>query len=266
LSKEFYNENLTVQALDALVDNGLALLASCPDAKFRSTAPTGEPLVDWKPEGSTAKLLRKKTKLSTNDWVTLMGKEVLVWSGKLRAKNVHKADVPVFLSRGMVPISPRGMLNLFWDDSRTKSYNKFSLGRSTSMEIEADLAPGSTKVRATKVVQSETQVPFTGFSVVMSTLMHARQVDDPEECYVIVSRSLSPGGAGPHVGSPPSSIEETKNELIWGVNVLQSVPGRPDLTDLTSVSQVSSSLVVQFLAHRVGIMAVESCYSAMRSS
>ena len=266
LSKEFYNQNLTVQALDALVDNGLALLASCPDVRFSNSTTLGEPLVDWKPEGSTAKLLRKKTKLSTDDWVSLMGKEVLVWSGKLRAKDVHKADVPVFLSRGMVPISPRDMLVLFWDDARTKSYNKFSLGRSTSMEFEDDLTPGSKNVRATKVVQSETQVPFTGFSVVMSTLMHARKLDVPEECYVIVSRSLNPGGAGPHVGRPPSSIEESKNELLWGVNVLRSVAGRPDLTDLTSVSQVSSSLVVQFLAHKVGIMAVESCYSAMRSS
>ena len=221
-----------------------------------------DPLVDWKPEGSTAKLLHKKQKLSTDDWVALMGKEVLVWSGKLRAKDARKADVPVFLSRGMVPISPRGMLQLFWDDSRTRSYNKFSLGRSTSMEMEDDLSPDSKSMRATKVVQSETQVPFTSFSVVMSTLMHTRIVDG---CYVIVSRSLNPGRAGSHTGSPSSSIEESKNELVWGVNVIRHVPGEPGMTDLTSVSQVSSSLVVQFLSHKVGIMAVESCYNAMRS-
>lgn len=262
LSKEFYNETLTTKALDALVENGLALLSSCAEAKLDSQAAVGDPIVDWKPEGSTAKLLRKKQKLSTDDWVALMGKEVLVWSGKLRAKDARKADVPVFLSRGMVPISPRGMLQLFWDDSRTKLYNKFSLGRSTSMEMEDDLSPDSKSMRATKVVQSETQVPFTSFSVVMSTLMHARMVDD---CYVIVSRSLNPGRAGSHTGSTSSSVEESKNELVWGVNVIRHVPGEPEMTDLISVSQVSSSLVVQFLSHKVGIMAVESCYNAMRS-
>jgi len=266
LSKEFYNEALTAKALDSLVENGLALLASCPEAKLSGMS-VNEQVVDWKPEGSTSKLLRKKQKLSTDEWVALMGKEVLVWSGKLLAKDVRKADVPVFLSRGMVPISPRGMLQLFWDDSRTKSYNKFSLGRSTSMEFDDDLIPSNgNTMRATKVVQSETQVPFTSFSVVMSTLMHARQISDPEVCYVIVSRSLNPGRAGSQVGNPSSSIEDTKNELLWGVNVLRTVPGKPDVTDLTSVSQVSSSLVVQFLSHRVGLMAVESCYNAMRAT
>ena len=266
LSKDFYDEALAAQALDSLVDNGLSLLASCPDARLGNTIES-EPIVDWKPEGSTAKLLRKKQKLDIDGWVDLMGKEVLVWSGKLRTKNVRKADVPVFLSRGIVPISPHDMLRLFWDDSRTTFYNKFSLGRSTSMEMEDDLeVSGGKTVRATKVVQSETQVPFTSFSVVMSTLMHARQIDDPERCYVIVSRSLNPGRAGSQVGSPSSAIEDSKNELLWGVNVLRAVPGHSNLTDLTSVSQVSSSMVVQFLSHKVGIMAVESCYNAMRSS
>jgi hypothetical protein len=130
------------------------------------------------------------------------------------------------------------------------------------MEMEDDLSPDGKSMRATKVVQSETQVPFTSFSVVMSTLMHARMVDD---CYVIVSRSLNPGRAGSHTGSTSSSVEESKNELVWGVNVIRHVPGEPEMTDLISVSQVSSSLVVQFLSHKVGIMAVESCYNAMRS-
>jgi hypothetical protein len=265
LSKEFANKQLTMQALDALVEGGLALLSSCPEARLQNT-PGCQDLVEWKPEGQTTKLLRKKSKLTPGDWTALMTKEVLVWSGKFKDRNVHKADIPVFLSRGIVPVSPRGMLNLFWDDSRTRSYNKFSLGRSTSMQIEEGLAESSTTVRATKVVQSETQVPFTGFSVVMSTLMHARQLDEPELCYVIVSRSLSPGRAGNHVGSQSTSIHTGKNELLWGVNVLRKVPGNPNLTDLTSVSQVSAAMVAQFLTHRVGIMAVESCYSAMRST
>lgn len=258
---------LTKQALDALIENGLALLSSCPDARLNYQR--SQDLVDWKPEGSTAKLLKKKTKINSEDWVTLMSKEVLIWSGKLKNQDARKADVPVFLSRGIVPVSPKGMLNLFWDDSRTRSYNKFSLGRSTSMEIENSFHASSANnsVRATKVVKSETQVPFTGFSVVMSTLMHARQLQEPQQCYVIVSRSLSPGRAGSHVGSSESAaIDEGKNELLWGVNVLRSVPGHPSVTDLTSISQVSSSLVVQFLTHRVGIMAVESCYSAMRGN
>ena len=226
LSKEYANEQLTMRAIDSLVENGLALISSCPEVQFGQKSGC-DSLVDWKAENSTTKLLKRKSKLSEKDWTSLLAREVLVWSGKLRSKDAHKADVPVFLSRGILPLSPRELLHLFWDDSRTRDYNKFSLGRSTSMEIEQGVANNDdAPPRGTKVVQSETQVPFTGFSVVMSTLMHARQLDDPET-YVIVSRSLNPGRAGSHVGSKFSGGKQERTSVGREPFALRTQQSRP---------------------------------------
>ena len=103
---------------------------------------------------------------------------------------------------------------------------------------------------------SETKVPFTGLSVVMTVLMHARALED-EEGFIIVSRSLDSGMAGYHAGSNVRVQKGNKNEIILGVKLFRPVPGRPDMTELTSVSQVSSSLVPHFLAKRIGTMGVD---------
>jgi hypothetical protein len=58
---------------------------------------------------------------------------------------------------------------------------------------------------------------------------------------------------------------DRKNEITWGINLLQPVPGKSGVTDLIAFSQVSSGLVPKFLTHRVGIVAVENCFNALRT-
>jgi hypothetical protein len=95
--------------------------------------------------------------------------------------------------------------------------------------------------------------------------MHVRPLELPDQGFVIVSRSLDSGMAGTHVGSR-ENVDTTgrKNEIIWGINVVRRVPNNPQLTDLTSLSQVGSPMVPKFLAQRIGVMGVEDFYKNVR--
>ena len=64
--------------------------------------------------------------------------------------------------------------------------------------------------------------------------------------------------------SLPTSEKNNKNEILLGVNIMRPVPGHPDLTDLMSVSQVSSTMVPQFLAFRIGMMGLEDFFKNVR--
>ena len=262
LSPDFDDEKLSARALEALLVEGGALVSIGTD-KVQSRYAGA---IDWKPEGSTHKLRKKKESMPATKWYALMEREVLVWSGTFNCGDYRDRDFPLFLSRGVVPGSPREMFELFWDSTRTTEYNRFCLGRSDAFEIEKLNDPSHEgKVKAIKVVKSETRVPFTSMSVCMSTLMYGCQLDDDlVETYLIVGRSLVSGGAGCHLDY--KRVErEGKNEITWGVNLIRAVPGKPGVTDLINISQVCSSFVPRFLTHRVGIMATDNSFQALRS-
>jgi hypothetical protein len=94
--------------------------------------------------------------------------------------------------------------------------------------------------------------------------MHVRPLEGADEGgYVIVSRSLYTGSAGPRFSA--EGVEPTtKNEILWGINVIRRVPNHPHLTDLTTLSQVGSTLVPKFLATRIGLMGIEDFFRNVR--
>jgi hypothetical protein len=259
LDKEFADDILIEQALYELVSRGLSLISNVEEVRLRNdynALPLG--CVQWKPEHSTERLIKG---LDDGDWTVKLAANTLIWSGRMQGRWSRGHDFPFFLARGIVKGSPREFLNLLWDNSRTNEYNKHSLGRSDLFVIKDGVLDGSST--GTKVVKSETRVPFTGLSVVLATLMHVQPLRSPDEGFVIVSRSLNSGRAGSHVGSG-EFVEKGNNEILWGVNILRRVPGKPKATDLTSVSHVATTLVPKFLAHRIGIMGVEDFFSAVR--
>jgi len=228
------------QAVDVLVRDGVRLCISHAETRPATAAAAhASEKIDWRGEACTDKYTRKKAqkKLSEQEWLSLLEREVLIWSGKAEDSNV-----PYFLSRGIVPGSPAAFRDLLWDNTRTPEYNKFCLGRSTQLVLGDEAI--------TKVVQSETKVPFTGMTVQLSTLMHTVQLEDGS--YVIACRSLKPKG-------------EAKNEILWGVNLIRPVPNEPHKSDLVNLSQVRSALVPNFLTNRVGVMGVEQTYGGFRS-
>ena len=269
LSPDFANEQLTSKAFEALLREGLALVSMGTDYAQSN----GMDMTKWKPEGETRKLLKMKETMTDAAAYLLLEQHALVWSGTFKSGKYRDLDAPLFLSRGVVPGSPREIFELLCDSSRTTEYNRFCLGRSDLLVIQDDKTPNpEERVKVIKVVKSETRVPLTSLSVTMSTLMYGLQLDDEDnvnddierESYIIVSRSLTSGVAGYHCDC--NRVErDVKNEITWGVNLMRSVPQNPNATDLVNMSQVNSSFVPRFLTHRVGMMAVENSFNAMRS-
>ena len=263
-SAEFAEPDLTCNVLDKMVQSGLAFVGTNTETALQWHVPEDDfaPKIHWKAECNTAKLLKQKTRLSNTEWTDLLEKEILVWSGKYKTKAVYGHDLPFFLARGIVPTSPTDFMKLLWDNSRTSEYNRFCLERSNLRVLEDD------NDRGTKLIKTETRVPFTSMTVVLSALMHVRKLStqqtDDDDAYIIVSRSLNTGRAGHHTDHNGGVERNAQSEILWGVNVIRSVPGKPHMTDLTCLSQVNSCLVPGFLAHRVGMMAVENCFDGFR--
>jgi hypothetical protein len=265
LGTEFSDESMTTDALAQLVHRGLDIAATNVSAHIAMPHKRSSVLrIDWKPEGSTSKHIRKMSHLSHPECYKKLEKSVLVWSGRYHGPKHYGCENPLFLARGVVKRSPRDFLNLMWDSDRTGEYNKYSLGRSDTLVIQDDIFSGG--CYGAKVIRSETKVPFAGLSVSFSALMHATALnsESPEEGFVIVSRSLNSGMAGCHVGSAKRVEKGNKNELLLGLNIMRPVPGNPELTDLISVSQVSSTMVPQFLAFRIGMMGVDDFFNNVR--
>ena len=154
---------------------------------------------------------------------------------------------------------------MLWDSHRTLEYNNFSLGRKDTLIIDDSIINGGDS--GAKVIKSDTRVPFAGINITLSALMHAKKLKEgSDEGYVIVSRSLSSGMAGCHIVSSKHTPKNSKNEILLGVNIMRPVPGHPDLCDLMSVSQVSSTMVPQFLAFRIGMMGLEDFFANVRKA
>jgi hypothetical protein len=270
LDSEFSDENITKDALAQLIQRGVDVTASNPAVHFSCKMTHHDGMksitndIQWTPEGKTKNDVKDLTKLSPHGFYEALRHKVLIWSGKYRGPKYRGSDNALFMARGVVNGSPREFTKMLWDSTRTKEYNNYCLGRSDVVVINDELSNGGNY--GAKVIKSETKVPFTGLSVFLSAVMHAKALGDrPEDGYMILSRSLNTGRAGYHVGKAAGVDESNKNEIILGVNIMRPVPGHPELTDLISVSQVAASLVPPFLAFRIGMMGVEDFFKNVRS-
>jgi len=264
LSAEYGDKLLRTECFDKLAERALSL----------STPPTSgapdSPDVAWGTEGNTAKLLRKRSNQTPERWEETLRSDILLWSGNFRNRRAGgstHASFPLYLARGVVEgLGPRDMLEMMWDNRKTCQYNHFCAGREDVLQIDDRLLLSKNVHTGTKVVRSETRVPLTSLTVHLVTVMHCRALPGgPQEGYMIVSRSLVSGMAGYHTKATSGKIEKTKTEILWGVNIFRCVPGHPRQTDLTSLSQMSSSMVPQFVSHRIGIMGIEDFFRNVRN-
>lgn len=265
IGSEFADDSTTRDALAKLWQRGIDIAATNTSAHLGlSGHQTNSPIsIQWKAEGHTARTLRKMAQIDREELYQKLASHVLVWSGKYNGPKYYGSDNPLFLARGIVRRSPRDFFEMLWDSDRTGEYNNFSLGRTDMLVVDDSIS--SKGDSGAKVIKSDTRVPFAGITVSFSALMYGKKLKEgPEDGYVIVSRSLSSGMAGCHVGSSKHIGKDNKNEILLGVNIMRPVPGHPELTDLMSVSQVSSSMVPQFLAFRIGMMGLEDFFSNVR--
>ena len=267
IGSEFSDVTVTTDALKELVERGLQITATNAGAhKHLSHFQCVTSIrVDWKPERDTGNLMRKMAQMDQGAFFANLNKHVLVWSGKYNGPKYFGSENPLFLARGVVRKSPRAFFEMLWDSHRTLEYNNFSLGRKDTLIIDDSIINGGDS--GAKVIKSDTRVPFAGINITLSALMHAKKLKEgSDEGYVIVSRSLSSGMAGCHIVSSKHTPKNSKNEILLGVNIMRPVPGHPDLCDLMSVSQVSSTMVPQFLAFRIGMMGLEDFFANVRKA
>lgn len=267
IGSEFAEESVTTDALEQLIQRGLAITATNAGAhlnlpEFQCNTSIR---VDWKPERETSRLVKKMAQQDQSGFYSKLNQHVLVWSGRYHGPKYFGSENPLFLARGIVRKSPRDFFEMLWDSSRTGEYNNFSLGRFDTLVIDDSIS--GTGTSGAKVIKSDTRVPFAGINITLTALMHAKKLSEVGgEGYVIVSRSLSCGTAGCHIGSSKCVDKSNKNEILLGVNIMRPVPGHPDLCDLMSVSQVSSTMVPQFLAFRIGMMGLEDFFANVRKA
>jgi len=268
LGAEFEDESLTTDALNQLISRGkdIASSNSAVEVRFdcQSVATKVDFSIEWKPQGQTKKELKRLSQLPESAVFESLRRQVLIWSGSFQGQSYHGCDQTIFMARGVVKGSPREFMNLMWDSSRTSEYNNYCLGRKDVRIVHDDILSGGSS--GAKVIKSETSIPFTSLSVSLTALMHARAIgDDPEDGFMIFSRSLNVGRAGYHTSKKHiDDLRSNKNEILVGVNYMRPVPGHPHLTDLISVSQVNASMLPPFLAFRVGMMGVEDFFKNVR--
>ena len=292
------HKELVAIALDRFVQGAISLLNSHPvcridvdgggGSSIDSTMAQQEDLmahlIQWHPEGSTKRLLRERSQAASptaHDQSHPFRDDILIWSGRFQheVQNGYGRKHGFFLARGCIPMSPDNFVKLLWDNSRTSEYNNFCLGRftlhgltcSSTSDDDQSFLDGTSKT-ASKIIQSEMRVPFAGITVKAVCLMHVRPLTT-NDGYIICSRSLDIGPSGIQTATSivqqlrcnngSSTISPAKNEILWGVNIIRSIPNHPNGTELTSLSQVGSA-VPSFLAQKIGLMGIGDFFKNVR--
>eukprot|EP00536_Pseudo-nitzschia_multiseries_P003060 jgi/Psemu1/301745/fgenesh1_kg.43_\ len=274
LHKDFSDERLVTDALTQLAERAMNIACSNEaivdmlPLKYMEIASKERPSqVDWKAVGQTKKDYKRLRDLPETEFYDVLSKRILTWSGKYLGKKYYGSENPFFASRGVVTGKPIEVLNLLWNSDRTSEYNKHCVRREDKFSVLDDETVKVNGFFGAKIIESETKIPMTKMSVGLCALMCAKMLGDrPEDGYVIFSRSLSCGEAGNHPIDSGKLCQSSNNEVIIGINIMRSVPRRPDLSDLVSISQVDASILPPFLKARVGIMASEDFFKHARKA
>jgi hypothetical protein len=121
-----------------------------------------------------------------------------------------------------------------------------------------------------KIVRNVTKPPLSKKLMDFVTLMYARRLDAEDDIsagylgggavndddsdsnsYIVVTRAV--GGGQWNSGSDDEEEEMIRSEILLGVNLLRSIPGEPDKTELTAVTHVYLPSVPLMLAGTVGV-------------
>mmetsp|Transcript_22323 Transcript_22323/g.51150 ORF Transcript_22323/g.51150 Transcript_22323/m.51150 type:complete len:252 (-) Transcript_22323:268-1023(-) len=168
---------------------------------------------------------------------------------------------PVIRSRGIVDgMSPKELAELIMDSSRVNVYNKMSLGREDVRVLQTGVDthdPETGRRGETKIVKNVTKPPLTKKMLEFVTLMHARRLGGGEEGlegsegYLIVSRAISVS-SGDRNSYDDKKSKVVRSEILLGVNIMRSVKGRDDATELVAVTHVNSPLTPMMMAQKLG--------------
>ncbi len=263
-------EQYLVPPLESVNDK-LMLSVEHESTRSQAKIKTAYGCLRWKEEwctGQHIKTIQATKGVATNDSyknvVNILEKELLLWSGKVDA-DIYGKKIPMLKVRGIVDgVSPLKLLEIFIDSTKVNMYNKYSQGRKDLhlMQEEGNKNENENKgffrlgpQGLTKIVQNETKVPLSNKIISVTSLLHARNLDNGnDDGFIIVSRSLDIKKLSGNNGNKHAYAKQgSKNEIIWGVNVLRKVPGHSNKVDVTNLSQMNSASVPGFLADKVSM-------------
>lgn len=175
-------------------------------------------------------------------------KDVLVWSGNFK-HGFYGSDLPAIRVAGIIGMSAKALMELLVDSSRVQEYNKMSLGRTDLQIFQQDMSVrGPFGHSVTKVMKSETKPPLLRKTLVLVSILHARELVDGSG-YLIVTRAVH------HPGEQGSSGALT-SEILIGVNLIRKVHGAEDSQCLMiNVQHIRPPIVSPMLAKRLAVSA-----------
>ena len=189
------------------------------------------------------------------------GEDILVWTTKYHVDG-HGSEYPVVRARGLIPTSAQSMVELLLDSSRSKEYNKMSLGRLD----EHHFAKGSlSKVCSetgiqgeAKIVRSKSQPPVVRKPVELRLLLHARRLpaEEGEEGarYLTIGRSVWETEEGTARAEDTSA---TRCEMLLSCNLIRDVSLDPNdrWCEVSTITHGVSPGIPISIGKRIGLLA-----------
>lgn len=215
----------------------------------------------WKCEGRTDRILKssawKNICWQTEGPITLpedfpQAGEVTIWSGTF-IHGLYGSDLPAIRSMGIVNMAPKALVDLMVDSSRTKEYNKMSLGRTDLLVLHDNLyeeegEEGPFGKSITKVMRAETQPPVIRKPLQFVSILHATKLKDG---YLIVSRAVTQA-----TSAASTSVDSMlHSEILMGVNVIRHIEGEENKCLMINVNHIRTPMVPLFVARRIALSA-----------
>ena len=248
--------------VNALFEKGIALALDDSDI--------------WIPESSTGKILSKREKLLASGETLVgpmghwpnpaWGTDILIWTTKC-IRGGHGSEYPIVKARGLIPTCARQMVELLLDSSRSKDYNKMSLGRIDEhvfVQSDDDDKLSSTCPKTgihgeLKIVRSQSQPPVIRKPVELRLLLHARRLPllEGEEGskYLTIGRSIWETQDGT---AEVENTSATRCEMLLSVNLIRDVVVNPDgeqWCEITTITHGVSPGIPLSIGKRIGLAA-----------
>jgi len=226
-------------------------------AKALSYSSENSAEVTWDADRKTQKLLDtlSRHRSSQNHRISILEKEIFFWQGSLNnGYNCdYGRDAPLFKACGVLHMTVDYLVNLLLDSDRVTSYNRWIIQRADSVIYQNCLNPDAGLGRVTKIIKSESRMPFTDRIMKLSSFVHAQRVQGG---YVIVSRAVL----------PMDKEESTGTDVILGVNLIKSIAGRENesICEMTVVSHMKASFAPNFMAKKIGSTGLTQFFDELR--
>lgn len=203
----------------------------------------------WTPDSNTTKLLANSN--HSDD-------DVFIWSGYFDSG--YKSSIPVIKSRAVFQCTPRELVDLIFDSSKVKLYNKMSLGREDMHFFKKGIDTDDGKINGeVKVTRSVNNIPIIKKNFELISLMHGKSLSeehDGMQGYMIVNRSVwEDANTTPsdtvHAVADPNYI---RCECLLGANLIKALDGGKKC-EMTTVNHFYTPFVPSFGAKRFGMSA-----------